>query len=137
MQPIHSEINPAALTPTQKFLMWSPFIGPNIKLVKQIKQQLKQRTCFPKEQWNGHRDIDSIVEFSKKLKEANEWPNHYFHPDDPIDLLFFFTDGDGWEAIDIMMEWEKEHNSEFPLHQGRLYSELFEACPNQQNLIHL
>ena len=125
MKPISSLVNLSNMTSMQKFLMWCPFIGTDVKIVKDITAQLKVRTEFPTEDWKGYSDIDKIDEFSRRLAKANEWPNHHFHPGDPIDLLFFFTDGDGWDVIDLMQEWESNTGKEFPVRENMLYGDLF------------
>jgi hypothetical protein len=105
--------------------MWCPVIGTDIRIVRDVRTQLKQRPSFPMDAWKGFEDVDGIVTFSKRLASANEWPNHHYGPEDPVDLLFFFTDGDGWQVIDLIQEWEKRVGKEFPLRKRALYGELF------------
>jgi hypothetical protein len=125
MKPITSQVNLTNMTSIQKFMMWFPFIGTDVRVVKDVTSQLKLRPEFPSGEWKEFKNLDDIIEFSKRLAKANEWPNHYFHPRDPIDLLFFPTDGDGWDVIKLAREWERRTNKEFPFRKNVLYGELF------------
>ncbi len=109
-------------------MMWFPFIGTDVRVVKDVVIQLKLRSEFPIIEWQGYRSLDDIIEFSKRLAKANEWPNHNFHPQDPVALLFFPTDGDGWDVLKLAQEWERRTNKEFPFRKNVLYGALFEKA---------
>lgn len=128
MKPIISQINLSNMTSMQKLMMWFPIIGTDVRVVKDVTAQLKLRSEFPLGEWKEYKNINEIIEFSKRLAKANEWPNHHFHPQDPIDLLFFPTDGDGWDVLKLTQDWEHRTNKEFPFRKNMLYGALFEKA---------
>ena len=100
------------MTSVQKFMMWFPLFGTDVRVVKDVTFQLKRRAEFPLDEWKEYKNINDRI--LKRLAKANEWPNHNFHPQDPLDLLFFPTDGNGWDVLRLVQEWERRANKEFP-----------------------
>lgn len=132
IKPIENQIDFRNLTNTQKFLAWFPIIGPQAIAIRAVKQGLKRRPEFHTETWRDYKNLEYIIRFSRKLSKANEWLNYYFHPKDPLDYLFLFTDGDGWEVIELMDEWENLNGNRFPFLKHQEYGALFKRRPNEQ-----
>ena len=90
-----------------RWLMWFPLIGWIIGAQRQVsrtnrakaevREQLQQRHRFPSEAWSeAGFDPDRIEAAAKALPSWLSYlPNHYFRPDDPIQLLTLDWEGMG------------------------------------------
>lgn len=84
-------------TALQRFLEGVPLVGarPTIDLVKQLSRRGPEWV----DEWNAtHLDVDLFFAFrvARLVRDAMQWPNDRFVPDDPMHLLVH----DRWFAAD-------------------------------------
>ncbi len=72
-----------------------------------ITQQLELRPSFPLEAWQTPRTADLANRVARIIANEIGWPNGYFLPDDPLEIVFFAPFGDGGEGLAIFAEIEK------------------------------
>ena len=71
-----------------------------------ITQQLELRPSFPSEAWQTPQTADLANRVARIIANEIGWPNGYFLPDDPLEILFFAPFGDGGEGLAIFTEIE-------------------------------
>ena len=74
--------------------------------VESVRDELLQRDATTRECWRGgpHSEGFSLY-LCKLVGDAYDWPNDFFVPDDPCNLLFF---NDDMEISEVMMAVEDE-----------------------------
>src|SRR6266404_815554 len=84
------------LTAWQKMLSLIPFVGPQARAHKDIVYQLRHRSAASIELWNrfSKSEVELARIISKVVKEALRWPNDYFIPDDPFEIVIWDKHGD-------------------------------------------
>ena len=70
-----------------------------------VEEQLRKRREFPRNVWQSRGfaegDLHWILE---NLCRRMEWPNGYFHPDDPLQLLLLQA-ADEYASYDFFLDW--------------------------------
>lgn len=86
-------------------------------------EQLRRREAFPAEAWGDASRVE-LAEFAGQLiaREVG-WPNGYFVPDDPIEIVFYAPAGDGAEFIIVLHELEKRSKRRVHGLRGRTVGE--------------
>lgn len=79
----------------QKIFMGTPFVGLDRRIFRAFKQKLENRNESIHNLWPEDLELCSIRdEVSTTLAKIFGWPNTWFHPDDPCDILFWSPRGD-------------------------------------------
>ena len=87
------------------FLVGMPLIGPGRRLRKSIWRQLSARHDVILNAWEpSERNVARKV--SSVIQECLGWPNAFFVPDDPLEILLFDA-GDSMSAVEAMVEIEE------------------------------
>lgn len=130
-KPLYTHFDLDNLSKWHKFTLWFPFLGINFKITKSLNLQLSTRTEFPIEAWSDYKHLDFIIETSKSIAEINCWPNHYFLPDDPFELVIYPFD-DGLEMAFFLGKLEKKLDSDFLTEKIIHYGYLFKKHKNNK-----
>ena len=89
-------------------LAWDVRVSP---FVKQIKEQLEHRDQFPAAAWGQDEcRLRFAYWLCVTVKEEIGWPNHHFHPEDPVRIAFWAYD-DGLDINFLLEEIEDETGS--------------------------
>ena len=128
-KPLYTDFDLDNLSKWQKFTLWFPFLGINFKITKSLCMQLKTRTEFPVEVWSEYKHLDFIIETSKSIAEINNWPNHYFLPNDPFELLIYSFD-DGMELASFLTRLENKIGHDFLTEKKIPYGFVFKKYKN-------
>ena len=76
--------------------------------VREINGQLKARPRFPGCTWGTDRARRRFVRWIARLiRDEFGWPNHHFHPDDPVRLVCWAHD-DALDDVLFLLELEDE-----------------------------
>ena len=95
--------------------------GRNYPVMNSIAEQLKRRDAIPSDDWGVAVDRREFAEFFCNLvRDAFSWPNSYFIPSDPFELLFIGDDGEGASIFESVEEY-------LSLRSGTLSEDLFET----------
>jgi len=91
----------------QNFFIGTPFVGLDRRIFRAFKQKLGHRNERIHNLWPEDLEICSIRdEVSTMLAKIFDWPNTWFHPDDPCDILFWSPRGD-LEIVEMFL-WIKD-----------------------------
>lgn len=74
----------------QRFAIGTPFIGPEVRLIREIREQLEQRTVDCTTVWDERftaREAAIARKVSEIIRKQNSWPNAYYIPEDSVVLL--------------------------------------------------
>jgi hypothetical protein len=90
-KPLEWPVNWAALTPSQKLLMDFHFVGTLDRSFKGIAEQLKHRSEVSRDSWKPFCTKEQTIArvIARIAKEEIGWPNTYFIPDDPFEILLW------------------------------------------------
>jgi hypothetical protein len=85
------------MTSLQKFLMWTPFVGPQIGISRGIIRQMTERKEECLQAWGQYSSdkVELAQKISRIIQDAMEWPNGLFLPDDPFRILLWERYSDG------------------------------------------
>jgi acyl carrier protein len=88
--------------------MGMPIIGPQASERRGIITQLKQREASCLAFWSENKQRREAFEaISKIIQRDFGYPNNYFIPEDPFEILFWFWDDfDGMAAVEASMNLE-------------------------------
>lgn len=108
-QPLKWKVDWNNLTPTQRFFVGFPILGPQHTVYADLKQQLKARSLGDLTAWKKHpEDVQRAAEqVTEILKDYLGWPkSSVFLPDDPADIPFWDRRGD-LAFVEVIMALEK------------------------------
>lgn len=90
-KPLEWPVNWATLTPSQKLLMDFPLVGTLDRSFKCIAEQLKHRSEVSRDSWKPFCPKEQTIArvIARIAKEEIGWPNTYFIPDDPFEILLW------------------------------------------------
>jgi hypothetical protein len=102
--PLRWPVDPAAMTDLQKFLMWTPLIGPQVRIRRGLLRQLKARPADCMRAWDAFPPDKAAlaVRIAAILKDALDWPHARFIPDDPFGILLWDRFGDMADVTAVM-----------------------------------
>lgn len=94
-------------SPAQKFFMGTPFVGLDRRIFRAFKLKLENRNESIHNLFPEDLELSSIRdEVSTMLAKIFGWPNAWFHPDDPCNILFLSPRGD-LEIVEMFL-WIKD-----------------------------
>ena len=105
-------------TLVERIGLWIPIVGWVVAaavhgarvrpFVRHIKTQLRSRPAFPADAWGDDENRGNLALWlCKAVKENMDWPNHHFHPDDPV-ALAFWSYADALDIRNLLMTIEDE-----------------------------
>lgn len=95
-QPLFWPVNWDELTSWQRLLIGIPFVGSQSKARKGIRVQLAKRTAACLELWKSYSSHEQEVAngLAVYIRDALGWPNKFFIPDDPFEIMIWDYHGD-------------------------------------------
>ena len=97
-------------TKVQRFLADMPIVGMYFRIRKVFRRELKNRTYNALDSWeNNPGKLKCISIVSPLIKDYFHWPNCYFIPDDPCEILFWrpqvgYDDLSGQEFASVLID---------------------------------
>jgi hypothetical protein len=116
MIPITPKLEWEKLSPKEKFLWGTPFVGKHKENYSYASSILAKREEFPFIKWSSYTKIKEIEKFFLNIKEILEYPNHHFIPEDQLEgfLSSSHFGVDGYELEKIANDYEKLCQMKFP-----------------------